>query len=198
MARMNLAEMAFINSTLRVRELRRTIGPRVLDRADPGGVSAVLEVGCGQGVGLQLLLERFPRARLVGVDLDARMILRARRLLAPVGDQVELRVGDLSSLPDGDGSFDVVVDFAAVHHVPDWQGALSEIARVLRPGGQFLFEDHDVTKHSWLARHLFAHPEERFTAAEFVGALTHVGIAAGDDIDDRNGHFVGRGIRDAP
>ena len=96
------------------------------------------------------------------------MIRRARRRVAALGDRVELRVDDLSSLPDPPGSFDVVVDFAAVHHVPDWRSALSEIARALRTGGEFLFEDHDVTKHSWFARHFFAHPEERFTAAEFV------------------------------
>jgi SAM-dependent methyltransferase len=192
---MNLAETTFINSTLRVRELRNRIGPDVLDRSRLDDVGRVLEVGCGQGIGLSLLADRFPNAQIVGVDLDPGMIRRAGRRVAALGDRVELRVDDLSSLPDPPGSFDVVVDFAAVHHVPDWRSALSEIARALRAGGEFLFEDHDVTKHSWFARHFFAHPEERFTAAEFVDALKDVGIDVGDDIDDRNGHFVGRGTR---
>ena len=91
----------------------------------------------------------------------------------------------------------MVVDFAVVHHVPDWQAALSEVSRLLRPSGQFLFEDHDVTKHSLFARTFFAHPEERFTAAEFAEALTIVGIDVDDRLDDRNGHFVGRGIKRA-
>jgi hypothetical protein len=52
-----------------------------------------------------------------------------------------------------------------------------------------------VTKHSWFARHFFAHPQERFTAAEFVDALSDAGIIVGNDIADRAGHFVGRGIR---
>ena len=194
MARMNLAETTFINSTLRVRELRNRIGPQVLSRAARDHVGRILEVGCGQGIGLLLLADRFPGAQLVGVDLDPGMIRRARRRVAALDDRVELRVDDLSSLPDPAASFDVVVDFAAVHHVPDWRSALSEIARVLRPGGEFLFEDHDVTKHSWFARHFFAHPDERFTATEFADALSRVGIKV-DDIQDRNGHFVGRGIR---
>ena len=155
---MNLAETTFINSTLRVRELRDRVGPDVLGRGSLHDVDRILEVGCGQGIGLLLLADRFPTAQLVGVDLDPGMIRRARRRVAALGDRVELRVDDLSSLPDPAGSFDVVVDFAAVHHVPDWRSALSEIARVLRPGGEFLFEDHDVTKHSWFARHFFAHP----------------------------------------
>ena len=192
---MNLAETTFINSTFRVRELRNRVGPDVLDRCTLDDVARILEVGCGQGVGLLLLADRFPTAELVGVDLDPGMIRRARRRVAALGDRVELRLDDLSSLSDPPASFDVVVDFAAVHHVPDWCSALAEIARVLRPGGEFLFEDHDVTKHSWFARHFFAHPEERFTGAEFVAALNDAGIDVGDDIDDRDGHFVGRGTR---
>ena len=194
MARMNLAESLFINSSLRVRELRKSIGPRVLAPADSTGVRRVLEVGCGQGVGVELILTHFPGARVVGVDLDPKMIRRAQRRLA-ASQRVEVRVGDVCALPFDDASFDVIVDFAVVHHVPEWRSALTEIARLLAPGGQFLFEDHDVTKHSLFARTFFAHPDERFTAAEFASALADAGIDVGDSMDDRDGHFVGRGIR---
>ncbi len=197
MAKMNLAESLFINSTLRVRELRRTFGPRVLESAGSTGVGRVLEVGCGQGVGIELILAHFAHAEVVGIDVDAKMIQRAKRRLASRGDRVEVRHGDVCGLPFADRSFDVVVDFAVVHHVPGWRAALSEISRLLRPGGQFLFEDHDVTKHSLFARTFFAHPEERFTAAEFVEALAIVGIDVDDRLDDRDGHFVGRGIKRA-
>ena len=195
MATMNLAESLFINSRLRVRELRRTIGPRVLEPADPTGVRRVLEVGCGQGVGVELIVTRFADAEVVGIDLDAKMIRRAQQRLSSYRDRVEVRVGDLCSLPFEDASFDVVVDFAAVHHVPDWRAALREIARVLGPGAQFLFEDHDVTKHSLFAKTFFAHPDERFTATEFASALAAVGISVDERLEDGNGHFVGRGIK---
>ena len=197
MARMNLAESLFINSAARVREMRRTIGPRVLESADSTGVRRVLEVGCGQGVGVELILTRFTDTEVVGIDLDPKMIRRAQRRLASRRDRAEVRVGDVCSLPFEDASFDVIVDFAAVHHIPDWRAALGEIARLLVPGGQFLFEDHDVTKHSLFARTFFAHPDERFTAAEFASALADVGIYVDDRLDDRNGHFVGRGIKRA-
>jgi SAM-dependent methyltransferase len=195
MTRMNLAELLFINSTLRVRQLRESVGPRVLESADSTGVRRVLEVGCGQGVGIELIRRQFVGAEVVGIDVDARMIRRARRRLDGRRNGVEVQVGDVCSLPFDDGSFDVVVDFAVVHHVPDWQAALSEIARLLAPGGQFLFEDYDVARHNWLARALFAHPEERFTAAEFARALVAVGIDVDDRLDDHEGHFVGRGIK---
>ena len=126
----------------------------MLEAADSTGVERVLEVGCGQGVGLELILTRFADAEIVGIDVDAKMIERAKRRLASRG-RGEVRLGDVYALPFEDGSFDVVVDFAVVHHVPDWQAALSEISRLLSPGGQFLFEDHDVTKHSLFARTFF-------------------------------------------
>jgi ubiquinone/menaquinone biosynthesis C-methylase UbiE len=157
----------------------------------------VLEVGCGQGVAVDLIMRRFVDAHIVAIDLDARMVKRARRRLNGHHACVEVRVGDLCALPFDDGSFDVIVDFAAVHHVPDWQVALGEIARLLAPGGQFLFEDHDVNRHNWLARRLFAHPAERFTASEFAGVLAEVGIDVDDALDDRDGHFLGRGIKRA-
>jgi ubiquinone/menaquinone biosynthesis C-methylase UbiE len=197
MTRMNLAELQYINSTLRVCPLQKWIGPRVLEMADRTGVRRVLEVGCGQGVGIELIGKHFVGAEVVGIDLDSRMIRRARRRLDRRRDGVEVQVGDVCSLPFEDGSFDVVVDFAVVHHVPDWQAALAEIARLLAPGGQFLFEDYDVARHNWLARTLFAHPEETFTAAEFVKALADVGIDVDDRLDDDDGHFIGRGIKRA-
>jgi len=197
MTRMNMAELLFINSTLRVRQLRESIAPTVLQLADSTGVQRVLEVGCGQGVAVELIMRRFADAHIVAIDLDARMIKRARRRLSGHHASVEVRVADVCALPFGDGSFDVIVDFAAVQHVPDWQRALGEIGRLLAPGGQFLFEDHDVNRHNWLARTLFAHPAERFTALEFAGALAEVGIDVDHPMDDRDGHFLGRGIKRA-
>lgn len=195
MARMNLAESLFINSTLRARELRHDIGPRVLAFDRSTHAQRVLEVGCGQGVGIELLAAHFPKAEITGVDVDPKMIRRAHRRLGTADDRVRIRLADLCGLPFEDASFDVVADFAVVHHIADWHSALREIARVLRPGGEFLFEDHDVTQHSWFARTFFAHPAERFTAREFTAACAGMGLDVNGDLDDRGGHFVGRGVR---
>src|SRR5438105_12855957 len=105
MTRMNLAESLWINSTLRVRQLRESIGPRVLALADPTGVRRVLEVGCGQGVGVELILSQFADAQVVAIDLDAKMIRRARRRLDGRRGCVDVQVGDVCSLPFDDGSF---------------------------------------------------------------------------------------------
>jgi ubiquinone/menaquinone biosynthesis C-methylase UbiE len=131
----------------------------------------VLEVGCGRGVGAEVILDRLGAAKVTAVDLDESMIELARRRLH--GRGVELSVADVCDLDLPSGSIDTVVDFGIIHHVPDWQQALVEIHRVLRPGGLLLFEE--VPRHvlDTLAFRTFTvHPREnRFEAQEFAAEL---------------------------
>ncbi len=77
-----------------------------------------------------------------------------------------------------DESFDAVFDFMSIHHIPEWQRAVLEIARVLRPGGRFFFEE--VTSQAlghWVYRTFLQHPtENRFSGEEFVAELEQRGI----------------------
>lgn len=101
----------------------------------------VLEVGCGRGVGVEIILERFGAASVDAIDLDPRMIERARRYLAARGfTGVQLSVGDITSIPASDATFDAVFDFGAIHLEPEWPTAIAEVRRVLKPGGRFFFE----------------------------------------------------------
>jgi SAM-dependent methyltransferase len=91
----------------------------------------VLEVGCGPGE----LAERISReldADVAALDVSPRMVelTRARGVAA--------QVGDVQSLPFGDGSFDCAVAAWMLFHVPDLDRGLSELARVLRPGGRLV------------------------------------------------------------
>ncbi|WP_245237450.1 methyltransferase domain-containing protein [Streptomyces iakyrus] len=77
-----------------------------------------------------------------------------------------------------DGTYDAAFDFAIIHHIPDWRSAVAEIARVLKPGGLFVFDE--VTAHA-LARPsyrlLFDHPEyDRFSADGFLAELPRHGL----------------------
>lgn len=178
---MNRIETVLVNSPPR-RWLQRTVETRILQQLGgrmAGGTS--LEIGCGAGTGIELILDRFGADRAIGVDLDEKMIAKARRRLADRGDRVDLRVGDAEDTGLPDGSVDAVFDFAIVHHIPDWRGALREVRRVLRPGGRFYFDE--VTRHALdrpSYRLLFDHPEhDRFSADEFVTALEEHGLRVG-------------------
>ena len=101
----------------------------------------VLEVGCGGGAGVRIILERFGAAEVEAIDLDPKMIESARQRLSSYGlARVQLAVGDATSLKAGDARFDAVFDFGAIHLERSWQKALAEVARVLKPGGRFFFE----------------------------------------------------------
>ena len=101
----------------------------------------VLEVGCGRGVGVEIILERFGALAVEALDLDPKMIECARRHLAACGlADVQLSVGNVTCLHAPDARFDAVFDFGAIHLEPDWRKAIAEVRRVLKPGGKFFFE----------------------------------------------------------
>ena len=101
-----------------------------------------LEIGCGQGIGTRILVERCG-AYVVATDVDAGQVALARTRLAdlPEGAVAFERV-DAREMPFDDGSFDVVCAFGVLHHIdPGWRQAVSEVGRVLKPGGYFVFID---------------------------------------------------------
>lgn len=91
----------------------------------------VLDLCCGQGDMTRQLAER--QARVTGLDFSPEGLRRARRR-APEAVLVE---GDAQAMPFEDASFDIVLCNLGLLHVPDRQAALSEVRRVLRPGGLF-------------------------------------------------------------
>ena len=94
--------------------------------------TAVLEVGCGTGAFAARIGAALPDADLVAIDLSERLV----DLTASRG--VEARLADVQDLPFDDESFDVVTAMWMLYHVPDLHLGLSEIRRVLRPGGTFV------------------------------------------------------------
>lgn len=179
--RMNRIETTLVNSAPR-RWLQRAVEvPALLRLGGRMAGGTALEIGCGQGAGLELILGRFGADRVVGIDLDETMIARARRRLGG-REELDIRVGDAAAIDLPDASVDAVFDFAIVHHVPDWRAAIGEIRRVLRPGGRFYYSE--VTKHALdrpSYRLLFDHPvHDRFTASDFVAALEDNGLQVGD------------------
>jgi SAM-dependent methyltransferase len=95
------------------------------------GAGRVLDVACGSGDWLAALARS--NTVVVGTDLDEGMLALARRRCA--ADNVELRAMPAESLDFADGSFDAVTCFSALPYLR-YDDAISEMARVLRPGGR--------------------------------------------------------------
>jgi ubiquinone/menaquinone biosynthesis C-methylase UbiE len=99
----------------------------------------VLEVSCGHGGGASYLARTMEPAKYIGLDLNAAGVAFCKkRHLVPGLDFVQ---GDAENLPFSDASFDVVVNVEASHCYPNFPRFLTEVARVLKPGGFFLYAD---------------------------------------------------------
>lgn len=133
----------------------------------------ILEIGCGQGIGAKILSKRLKPVEYQGIDLDEKMIKRAKRRKIK---KATFQTADATKLPFDSETFDLVFDFAIIHHIPNWEEALSEVFRVLKPGGMFLFEE--LSQETWKhgigkpLKKVLEHPyEEMFDQQSFMSRL---------------------------
>jgi ubiquinone/menaquinone biosynthesis C-methylase UbiE len=144
--------------------------------ARDGGTA--LEIGCGRGVGVEIILDLFGAERVDAFDLDSRMIDRAHRRLRNRRGKVRLWTGNATSIPANDDTYDAVFDFGIVHHIPDWRNAIAEVGRVLRPRRRFYAEEpfgSFITRRS--VQRLLEHPEhDRFDHDQFCSTLSEAGL----------------------
>jgi len=181
--KLNRVEKALMNNPVRALVQRRheaALMERLGGRVEG---SRVLEIGCGRGVGTEIIFERFGAREVHAFDLDPDMVTRARRRLSGYpANRLILFVGDAAAIEAADASYDAVFDFGIIHHVPAWQRAVAEVARVLKPGGSFFFEE--VTRQAldrWFYRTFLEHPKtNRFSAQEFIAELERRGINVGE------------------
>ncbi|WP_245692624.1 class I SAM-dependent methyltransferase [Geodermatophilus telluris] len=155
----------------------RQLEGRILARLGARGARAV-DIGTGRrGLGARVAVERFGATEVTAFDVHQASVGRARVRCADLADRVTFRVGDATALPVDDGSVDLVVDFHALHHIPDWRAAVAEAARVLRPGGVLALTEMTArfVDAPWL-RAVSRHPADRFSTDELVAELGRAGL----------------------
>ena len=95
----------------------------------------LLDVGCGEGQLARAVKGQNPSVRVVGVDPTPRQI----EVAEDRGGGVDYHVAPADALPFDDASFDAVLACLVFEHIDNLEGAIAEVARVLKPGGTFLF-----------------------------------------------------------
>ena len=116
----------------------------VLDELLPRAVNCVLDLGCACGHITAYLL-RTRAIDVTGVEINESLLEQARALYPGVKKFI---AGSGTALPFEDGTFDAVVLLEVLEHVPDEQGLISEISRVLKPGGWLVLS---VPNRSWIS-----------------------------------------------
>jgi ubiquinone/menaquinone biosynthesis C-methylase UbiE len=159
--KLNRMERWVVNNPLRVFEQRIQVA-WMKKRHPPLSGGTCLELGCGRGAGARLILDAFQPSRLYALDLDIRMVQKAKAYLSPTEhEKITLLVGDAFSLPFASASLDAVFNFGVLHHVVNWRGALKEIARVLKTGGTFFLEElYPALYQNAITKRFLLHPEE--------------------------------------
>lgn len=119
---------------------------------DLTGIKSVLDIGCGAGQIIKHLLKYGdPDMTIVGTDLSQKMLSRGRnRINDPRPHYV---AADLANLPFADNTFDCATCGYVLEHLPTAEAGLTEIARVLAPGGKlFLMATEDSFSGAWTSR----------------------------------------------
>ena len=106
---------------------------RLLQRLVPLNSTHVLDLGCGAGDWSEVIAKSLPWAKVTGVDVGQDFVAQARQRHA--SERIEFVVGDFAKLPLSDAAFDCVYADNSLEHVFDLSSTLSEIRRVLAPGG---------------------------------------------------------------
>lgn len=175
---MNWPERAFIYSPVRVLIQLRHVAKwiRIAGRQTH---SRGLEIGCGLGRGARIATTRMGVRKIFAFDLEHALVRKgAFSASRGLDSRIAFLTADGQDIPFRDACFDAVIDFGIIHHVLDWRRCLSEIKRVLKPGGFFYFEEIFPPLYAnFLMKRLVRHPEEgRFDREDFLAALAERGL----------------------
>src|SRR5262245_27738083 len=124
---------------------------RMRERFIPKASGVVVELGFGSGLNLPYY-DPAKVGRLIGIDPDPVMLDIARKRLADVRLQIEVIEGRAEELPLPDASVDTAVVSYALCTIPDPEGALREVRRILKPAGRLLFIEHERSADPWRSR----------------------------------------------
>lgn len=172
--KLNPVERLITNNPIRAYIQKHLEGPLLKGMAGSKEYPVCLEIGCGVGIGAQVIAEQFGAKKVIAIDIDPDQIERAKNNL-PIALRgvIEFKVEDAMALEEKDETFDAVFSFGVLHHMEDWKRAVKEISRVLKSGGEFFFEEplRPFLRNPFV-RALTAHPEGgEFDYEEFKDEL---------------------------
>ena len=135
----------------------------------------ILEIGAGSGSVAQQVLSDDPELVWTAIDIDPRMTQAAATRLAEFSN-ASVKTADATAMPFPDDSFDSVVSCLMLHHIIEWERAVAEVARVLRPGGTFVGYDLVRTPLASLFHRLDGSPHRLIVPDHFRAVCAQNGL----------------------
>ena len=138
---MSQVEKKFVNSK-KHGERNIQLFEHLKNKLDISSINNVLEIGCGVGILATHFSEKY-NMNVIGIDVDPEQIKLAKEHQKEKENR-QFKVADASNLEFSENQqFDLAVSTFVLHHIPNWDEVLSEIERVLKPKGYYIF--HDIT-----------------------------------------------------
>ena len=172
---------------------------RTLDGWSNFEPATVLDAGCGRGDYTVYLAQRYPSARVTGVDENEELIARNRETISRMGlENVTFEVGDLTKIKR-ERAYDLVIAIDVLEHIERQRDALEQLAGALQEGGRFCFHIPTVRArpvplsrwlhsfHEWAERE---HLAEDLTAEEFTSRVRASGYSV-ERWERTFGYFAG-------
>lgn len=119
--------------------------PPILEELEKEPFDTLLDVGCGTGPMIELLVSKYPEKHYTGADITPKMIEVANAKHLP---NTIFQVADSENLPYEENSFDAVICANSFHHYPNPQKFFGGVHKVLKPGGRLILRDY--TSFNWL------------------------------------------------
>lgn len=131
-----------------------------------------LEIGSKDGFALSLIQKNFSPKKLIGTDIDEKSLEKARKNFTKEKFRnIEIQRADAQNLPFESDLFDAVFMFATLHHIPDWKKTISEVSRVLKKGGYFIFKEPLAKFYKIPLTKYFDNPASLFQEEELKNTL---------------------------
>lgn len=143
--------------------------------------ASILEIGCGNGDLAHYLTEKIKPKSMIALDINPQRIAHAEMHYGK-DPRLIFQVGNVTNLPFNSSTFDAVIEINTLHLITDWQKALREIRRVLKPRGKLLIRDLSLESFTFpgiglIGRSLLEHPyEQMFDQNELFSYLRRIGF----------------------
>ena len=139
----------------------------------------VLEIGCGNGIGTRLIQEYFKPSEFIATEYDESLVEITKQKVKDLNVLIEQ--ADATKFRFADNEFDAVVGLSVIHHIPNWEDALNELHRIIKPNGLLIIKELSIdtfeTFFGKIARKFVEHPyNDMFRKDEFINYTKQKGF----------------------